>query len=79
MIKTNNGSCPCCGGQLIVDVLYQYSKRRKILKNGKESKKYTIHDLGPEEAEIIWCADCETQFEDYDRKDDGRITVYYEE
>lgn len=77
--KRNPHGCPRCGGQLVIDVLYQHTRRYKILKNGRRSERYSIHEIGPEEAEILWCMDCEANFEDFRITADGNIEIYLEE
>lgn len=55
----NNGivrkCCPLCGGEIVVSWLYQYSHDYTITKRGILSKRYTRHDIGPEEVSIAWC------------------------
>ena len=47
--------CPICGGKLLEDNLYQYSRVYEIGKSGKTLSKYKKVEVGPMECAQIYC------------------------
>lgn len=47
--------CPLCGGEIEVSTIYQYSCVRKLTKNGRIAKRYSVVDGGDMEVSVAGC------------------------
>lgn len=79
-MKRGHVVCPKCGGRLYRDSMIQFANRSRVNLDGSVSVKTKLIEIGPEEAEIIFCESCGKQVDEaYTTMIDGKETLIFGE